>query len=42
VASVSSSSSELLLLQNSAHVVPVDFDGPRLSEAVADFLLRQI
>ena len=32
---------ELLLLENSAHIVPVDHDGPMLARAGADFLARQ-
>ncbi|MCZ6465341.1 MAG: alpha/beta fold hydrolase [Proteobacteria bacterium] len=32
--------SELLFLEDSAHVVPVDHDGPRLAEAVVAFLTR--
>jgi len=31
-----------IVLDESAHVVPVDFDGARLADAVADFLLRQL
>jgi len=42
LAAVGSAESEHLVLENSAHVVPVDFDGERLAEAVADFLLRQL
>lgn len=34
--------SELLLLEQSGHVVPVDHDGPQLAEAVADFIEKQI
>jgi len=36
-ASVSSDRVERLQLERSAHIVPVDFDGPELCEAVADF-----
>jgi carboxylesterase len=38
--SVSSEVREYLLLAASAHLVPVDFDGPALSQAVAEFLAR--
>jgi carboxylesterase len=38
--SVSSEVREYLLLAASAHIVPVDFDGPALSQAVAEFLAR--
>jgi esterase/lipase len=31
---------QLLVLDESAHVVPVDRDGPRLAGAVAEFLGR--
>jgi carboxylesterase len=34
---VSSDERRLLLLERSGHVVPVDYDGPRLANAVADF-----
>lgn len=37
---VSSEVKQLMFLSNSAHVVPVDFDGAELSQAVADFLER--
>ena len=33
---------ELLLLEDSGHVVPVDWDGPILGEAVATFLSRLV
>jgi len=39
-ARVSSAVRELLFFESSGHVVPVDFDGPRLGEAAAEFLLR--
>ena len=32
---------ELFLLDRSGHVVPVDYDGPALSTAAADFLSRR-
>jgi len=32
--------SEYLILEDSAHVVPVDRDGPRLAAAIVDFLTR--
>jgi len=38
--SVSSEVREYLLLAASAHIVPVDFDGPVLSQAIAEFLAR--
>jgi carboxylesterase len=38
-AEVRSSRCERLVLERSAHVVPVDYDGARLAEAVAEFLL---
>lgn len=38
VAAVTSPEKELLWLERSGHVVPVDVDGPRLAEAVAGFL----
>jgi carboxylesterase len=38
---VSSSEREVLLLERSGHVVPVDRDGPRLGRAVAEFLVRR-
>ncbi len=34
---VSSDLRRLLFLERSGHVVPVDYDGPRLAEAIADF-----
>lgn len=34
--------SELMMLERSGHVVPVDHDGPRLAEAVADFIEKQL
>ena len=37
---VSSPVCELLVLPESAHVVPVDVDGPALARAVAEFLVR--
>jgi carboxylesterase len=37
---VTSRERELLILEDSAHVVPVDRDGPRLARAAADFLSR--
>lgn len=36
---VSSARCELLMLEDSGHVVPVDFDGPRLAVALVDFLV---
>lgn len=39
-ARVSSGERELLWLDRSGHVVPVDYDGARLAEAAADFLTR--
>ncbi len=39
--SVSSEVREYLLLAASGHIVPVDFDGPELAQAVAEFLVRQ-
>ena len=39
---VSSEVREILILSNSAHVVPVDFDGPELAEAAADFLAGRL
>ena len=38
--SVSSEIRESLLLAASGHIVPVDFDGPALAQAVAEFLAR--
>ena len=38
--SVSSEVREYLLLASSGHIVPVDYDGPALSYAVAEFLKR--
>jgi carboxylesterase len=38
--SVSSEIREYLLLASSGHVVPVDFDGPALAQAVAEFLAQ--
>jgi len=38
--SVGSEIRESLLLAGSGHVVPVDFDGPALAQAVAEFLAR--
>ncbi len=40
--SVSSEICEYLLLAASGHIVPVDFDGPALAQAVAEFLVRQV
>jgi carboxylesterase len=40
--SVASDEKELLLLENSGHVVPVDFDGPHLAVTAADFLARHV
>lgn len=40
-ADVSSDDLELHLLEESAHVVPVDFDGEKLADAVATFLDRR-
>lgn len=40
--SVSSEIREHLLLAASGHIVPVDFDGPALAQAVAGFFVRQI
>jgi carboxylesterase len=39
-AGVSSQIRELMFFESSGHVVPVDFDGPRLAEAAGDFLVR--
>jgi carboxylesterase len=39
-AGVSSRVRELIFFESSAHVVPVDFDGPRLAEAAGEFLAR--
>lgn len=39
-AGVSSRVRELIFFESSAHVVPVDFDGPRLAEAAGAFLDR--
>lgn len=39
-AGVGSSIRELMFFESSAHVVPVDVDGPRLAEAAADFLME--
>ena len=39
--SVASERRELLILEGSAHNVPVDHDGPRLAAAAAEFLLRR-
>jgi carboxylesterase len=39
-ARVSSAIRELMFFDSSAHVVPVDFDGPRLAEAAGEFLKR--
>jgi carboxylesterase len=39
--SVSSEVREYLLFEASGHIVPVDFDGPALARAVAEFLARQ-
>jgi carboxylesterase len=36
-AAVSSDDRRLLMLKNSGHVVPVDYDGPQLSEEIASF-----
>jgi carboxylesterase len=38
--SVSSDVREYLLLAASGHIVPVDFDGPALAQAIAEFLAR--
>jgi esterase/lipase len=38
--SVSSEVREYILLASSAHIVPVDVDGPDLASAVADFLVQ--
>jgi hypothetical protein len=38
---VSSEIREYLLLAASGHLVPVDFDGPALAQAIAEFLVRQ-
>jgi len=40
--SVSSEVREYLLLAASGHIVPVDFDGPALAQAIAEFLVGQI
>ena len=37
---VASERCELLMLEDSAHVVPVDHDGPRLASALVGFLER--
>jgi carboxylesterase len=42
VAGVGSREKELLFLERSGHVVPVDFDGPQLAEAVAGFLASRL
>lgn len=39
---VASDEKELLLLESSGHVVPVDFDGPHLASTAADFLARHV
>jgi len=39
--SVSSEVREYLLFEASGHIVPVDFDGPALARAVAEFFARQ-
>lgn len=39
-AQVGSAIRELVFFESSGHVVPVDFDGPRLGEMAAEFLLR--
>jgi carboxylesterase len=41
VKGVSSRERELLVLERSGHVVPVDRDGPRLGEATAEFVARR-
>lgn len=41
-ASIASSERRLLLLRDSAHVVPVDRDGPLLARAAADFLAERL
>jgi carboxylesterase len=38
---VGSREKQLLMLPSSGHVVPVDFDGPALAAAAADFLARR-
>jgi len=40
--SVSSETRDYRLFAASGHIVPVDFDGPALARAVAEFLVRQI
>ncbi len=42
VGEVASTDTELLLLQSSGHICPVDFDGPALARASAEFLGRQV
>ena len=41
VGSVSSDDRRLLMLERSGHVVPVDYDGPQLCRAIADFFEQQ-
>jgi len=41
IARVSSDDRHLLMFERSGHVVPVDYDGPRLSRAIADFFERR-
>lgn len=41
VARVASTEIRLSLLENSGHVVPVDFDGPQLCRSAADFLAER-
>jgi carboxylesterase len=38
VSKVASQERKFLLFEDSAHIVPVDYDGPALAEAVAQFL----
>ena len=42
LSAVGSREKQLLILASSGHVVPVDFDGPELARAAADFLARRM